>query len=221
MRIVRTVVRTVAWTAFVPALALAQTRTAPAFADSWFWGVKGGTTMFTVVDGGASKSAPTVGGEWLLTRTRIALDISVEQTFFDGLAGVYDPTVSGSLRPVDISDWRRYQASIFFFPWRFDSFHPYAGLGLAINVIQNAAPEGQFTSQDSQDAVFQQVSDYSSRASVNFTAGAQYSLGRASIFGQASAMPTRAHFLVSGSGYTYMFEGGIRLNVGRSIEQLK
>jgi len=221
MRIVRSVVRVVAGAAFIPAVVLAQKPADRTFNDSWFWGVKGGATMFTVAEGAGQKTAPSVGAEWLITRTKIALNISIEQSFFDDKAGVYDPTVNGSFRPVDISDWRRYQASIFFFPVAYNNLHPYAGLGLAINVIQNASPEGQFTSQDAQDAVFQQVSAYSSRASAVFTGGAQYAVGRASLFGQVQVMPTRDRFLVSGVGYTFGFEGGIRYNIGSAIEKLK
>ncbi|MFN8582456.1 MAG: hypothetical protein U0163_15960 [Gemmatimonadaceae bacterium] len=221
MRIVRTVARAVACTAFVPSLALAQAQSGGSFTDSWFWGIKGGASMFTVVDGASKKTAPSVGAEWLVTRTHIALNLSIEQAFFDAIAGVYDPTVAGSVRPVDIKDWRTYKGSILFFPKHYDSFHPYAGVGFAINVIQKAAPEGQFTSQSSQDAVFKQVSDYSSRSSVVFTGGAQYAVGRSSIFGQVTAMPTRTRFLISGSGYTFGFEAGLRYNVGNAIEKLK
>ena len=221
MRIVRTVGMAFACTALIPALVMAQQPADRSFADSWFWGVKGGATMYTVANGAAQKTAPSVGGEWLITRTRVGLNLSVEQSFFDDLAGVYDPTVSGSFRAVDIKDWRRYQASIYFFPVAYENLRPYAGLGLAINVIQNASPRGQFTSQDAQDAVFKEVSDFSSRASVVFTGGAQYAVGRAALFGQVNTMPTRSHFLVSGSGYTFMFEGGIRINVGNAIEKLK
>ncbi|MEP7346182.1 MAG: hypothetical protein ABI877_12990 [Gemmatimonadaceae bacterium] len=221
MRIVRTVAKAVACIAFIPALVMAQKPADRAFVDSWFWGIKGGTAMFKVANGAGQKMAPSVGAEWLITRTKIALNVSVEQSFFDDQTGVYDPTVSGAFRAVDISDWRRYQASIFFFPKAFDQLRPYAGMGLAINAIQNASPRGQFISQGAQDSVFRQVSDYSSRASVVFTGGAQYAVGRASLFGQASAMPTRSRFLVSGSPYTVMFEGGVRYNIGSAIEKLK
>jgi hypothetical protein len=221
MSIVRTVARTLACTAILPALGLAQAPVSRGFVNSWFWGVKGGASMFTVAEGASQTTAPSVGAEWLITRTKIALNLSVEQSFFDDQAGVYDPTVSGSFRPVDISDWRRYQASVFFFPVAYDNLRPYAGLGLAINAIQNASPQGQYTSQDAQDNVFQQVSDYSTRASMVLTGGAQYSIGRASLFGQVNAMATRNHFLVSGSGYTVMFEGGVRYNIGSAIAALK
>lgn len=218
---IRTVAKALAFTALVPALGHAQGPASRSFADSWFWGAKGGATTFKVANGAAQKTAPSVGAEWLITRTKVALNLSVEQAFFDEQTGVYDPTAAGSFRPVDISDWRRYQASMYFYPVAYNNLRPYAGMGIAINVIQNATPQGQFTSQDAQDNVFQQVSDYSSRASVVFTGGAQLAVGRAALFGQVNTMPTRSRFLISGSGYTFMFEGGVRWNVGSAIERLK
>ena len=56
-------------------------------------------------------SAPTVGGEWMITRTKIAMYVSVEQSFFDTQGGVFDPTSAGSTRIVDIKDSRRYNVA--------------------------------------------------------------------------------------------------------------
>lgn len=224
MRIVRTVAQALACTALVPALVLAQAtqRAADSFVDSWYWGVKGGAAMFTTgLYGDTKVTAPSVGGEWLITRTHVALNLSVEQSFFDEQAAVYDPTVAGSARAVDVSDWRRYQASMYFVPVSHGNLRPYAGLGLALNVIQNATPTGNFSSVASQDSVFAQVSRFSSRASAVFTGGAMYSLGRAAIFAQAEAMPTRNSFLINGGAYTFLFSGGVRYNVGSAIEKLK
>jgi hypothetical protein len=222
MRIVRTVARTIGLTALVPALAAAQAKPAPSsFVDAWYWGATGGTTMFTPVSGASRVSAPTVGGEWLITRSRIALNISIEQAFFDDVSGVFDPTVNGGVRPVDISDWRRYHASIFFFPWHSDGFRPYLGTGFAINVIQNATPQGTYTSEASLDSVFSQVNRFSSRASAVFTGGAQFGSDRVALFGQVTAMPTRSNFLITGSGYSFMLEGGLRYRISSAIEHLK
>ena len=198
MRIVRTVAQALACTALVPALVLAQAtqRAADSFVDSWYWGVKGGAAMFTTgLYGDTKVTAPSVGGEWLITRTHVALNLSVEQSFFDEQAAVYDPTVSGSARAVDVSDWRRYQASLYFLP----------------------VSRGNLESQDS---VFAQVSRFSSRASAVFTGGAMYTLGRAALFAQAEAMPTRRSFLINGGAYTFLFSGGVRYNVGSAIEKL-
>src|SRR5687768_6727177 len=85
MRIVRTVVVAVVCTAVLPALSRAQS--ASSFDNGWFWGAKGGITQFDAIDtqtgGFKTVSATTVGGEWLITRTRGALLLSVEQAFFD------------------------------------------------------------------------------------------------------------------------------------------
>jgi hypothetical protein len=220
MRIARTVAKVVAVTAFVPSLAFAQAATRPSN-DAWFWGVKGGAMIFkTGVDGESMVTAPSIGAEWFLTRTHIALNVSVEQSFFDDQSGVFDATVAGSVRPVDISDWRRYAATLYFLPANRGALRPYAGLGMALNVIQNATPVGQFTSEVGMDSVFTQVNRFSSRASVVLSGGAQYQIGNSAVFGHVSAMPTRSNFLVNGSAYTFMFEAGVRYNVGSALEKI-
>ena len=211
----------------IPALAGAQaTKSAEkpgrGFEDSWYWGVKGGNTMFTSGESGATKiNAATVGAEWLITRTRAALYISIEQAFFDTKASVFDPTSASSVRPVSISDLRRYNAGLFVFPLGHGSVRPYAGVGLAINVIQNAQPEGTYTSAEAQDAVFTAVDQMSSRTSTVYTLGIQAQVARAALFVQGSTMPTRNRFLINGAANTFMVEGGVRFNLLSAIEKLK
>jgi len=207
-----------------PTMAEAQSpsRAPRGFEDSWFWGVKGGSTMFTTGPSGNEKvSAPTVGAEWIITRSRAALYLSVEQAFFDRTAGVFDPSSAGSVRPVDISDLRRYGAGIFLYPVRYGSIRPYGGLGLAINVIQNAEPEGTYSSEESQSAVFSAVDEQSSRVSAAFTLGVQAQVQRVSLFAQAVTMPTRSNFLINGSANTFVFEAGVRFNLLGAIERLQ
>lgn len=208
--------------AAVPALAGAQQGATPrsSFQDSWFWGAKGGVASFDP-DGAGRVSASSVGGEWLITRSRGALYLSVDQSFFDKVAGIYDPTVAGSVRPVDISDMRRYAAGLLAFPVDLGGIRPYAGLGLSVNVIQKADPNGTFVDVDSQEDVFSRVHEQTSKVSAVFTGGLQINLGRAALFGQASAMPTRNNFLISGASYTYVFEGGLRINIASAIEPLR
>jgi hypothetical protein len=224
MRIVRTFRLALAVAAVVPALAGGQatSNTARGFDDSWFWGIRGGSTMFTTGANGDTKvSAPTVGAEWMITRSRMALYVAVEQAFFDNTAAVFDASAAGSLRPVDISDLRSYNAGVYFFPIRYGNLRPYAGVGVAINVIQNAEPRGTYTSEESQLAVFESVDDQSSRISAALTAGAQYQVGRASIFGQVATMPTRRNFLINGAANTFVLQGGVRFNLLGAIEKLQ
>lgn len=190
------------------------------FEDSWYWGAKGGMSSFDP-NGAGRINATSVGGEWLITRSRAGLYLSIDQSFFDQTAGVFDPTVQGSVRSVDISDWRRYSAALMAFPITLGSLRPYAGVGLTVNVIQNADPRGTFTSVASQTAVFDAVADQTSKVSAMFIGGAQLQVGRAALFGQVSALPTRNNFLIAGASHTFVLEGGIRFNVASAIEQLR
>jgi hypothetical protein len=222
MRMVRTVAATIAGLMVVPAMAFAQTNTQAATParDAWYWGINGGAMMFNAgYDSEKSIVAPSVGGEWFIMRQRFALRLSVQQAFFEEQTAVYDPTVPGASRPVDVKDWRRYAVEVFAMPSGDHFFLPYAGGGIALNVLQNATPQGSFVSQESLDQVYTDVDDFSSRASVIASLGAQFNFGRSAFFVQAAAMPTRNYFLLNRSTYTAVFEGGIRYTFGSSIEK--
>ncbi|MBC7897794.1 MAG: hypothetical protein H7066_20410 [Cytophagaceae bacterium] len=220
MRIVRKLGYTLL-VAIVPTVASAQAaQPRNSFDDSWYWGAKGGVASFDP-NGSGRVTAPSMGAEWLITRSRAALYISIDQAMFDETAGVYDPSVQGSVRPVSISDLRRYGAGLYAFPVAINNIRPYLGFGLSINVIQDADPKGTFVSSNSQDSVFNAVQEQTSKVSAVFTGGAQVNFGRIALFGQASAMPTRNNFLFAGASHTFVLEAGLRYNLARAIEQLK
>ncbi|MGQ0642711.1 MAG: hypothetical protein ACT4P6_18360 [Gemmatimonadaceae bacterium] len=230
MRLARTIVVAMLATAVVPGLAPAQAAassgssgsSASSFDNAWFWGVKGGITQFDAIDtqtgGFKTVSATTIGGEWLITRTRGALVLSVEQAFFDEVSEVFDPTSPGSARPVDVSDMRRYHVGVLAFPVTWAGARPYLGVGYAVNVIQDAAPRGTFPSEAAMDSVFTRVDQQSTRAAFVVTAGIQAQMGRWGFFAQAATMPTRDNFLLNGASTTFMCEGGIRLRFSDAIE---
>lgn len=220
MRMVRTAAA-VAGLVFVPTLAFAQANSASAPArDSWYWGINGGAMMFNAgYDADVKVTAPSVGGEWFITRSRFALRLSVQQAFFDDQAAVYDPTVTGAARPVDVKDWRRYAIEVYAMPAGDRFLLPYAGIGVALNVLQNASPVGSFVSEESLENVFLTVDEFSTRASLVVAAGAQASFGRSALFVQGSAMPTRNAFLLNRSQYTMQVEAGIRYSFGSAIEK--
>jgi hypothetical protein len=188
------------------------------FEDSWYWGAKGGVALFKSAS--ENVTAPSGGIEWLITRSRAALNVSVEQSFFDTKGAVFDPTVSGSLRAVDISNLRRYQLSLMAFPKSYGRFMPYAGLGYALSVISDANPRGTFTSQTTMDSVFARVDAQSSKSSVVFSGGVQALVKRYALFLQGSIMPTRQRFLINGGSYTNFIEAGVRYNLTRAREPL-
>jgi hypothetical protein len=220
MRTIRTLTAGLACAALLPAVSAAQSvpQKARSFTDSWYWGAKGGVSMF----GAAAEdiSAPSVGAEWMITRTKIAMYASVEQSFFDTQGAVFDPSSPGSARIVDIKDSRRYNLQLFAFPKQYGAFRPYAGLGYALIMIRDAQPEGTFSTAGSQDTVFSRVDNASSRTSPVFTLGGQIDLQRFGLFVQASTMATRNRFLINGKANTYLIEGGLRYNLVDAIERL-
>lgn len=221
MRMVRTVAATFAGMMLVPAVAFAQSNASAApTRDAWYWGINGGAMVFNAgYDQEESVVAPSVGGEWFIMRERFAVRFSVQHAFFDEQTAVYDPTFASAARPVDVKDWRRYAVEVYAMPTGDRFLIPYAGGGVALNVLQNAAPVGSFSSQESLEQVYTDVDDFSSRASLIMAAGAQANFGRSALFLQASVMPTRNAFLLNRSAYTMQFEGGIRYTFGSAIEK--
>ena len=221
MRMVRTVAATFAGMMLVPAVAFAQANTTAAPSrDAWYWGINGGAMIFNAgYDQEESVVAPSVGGEWFILRQRFAARFSVQHAFFEEQTGVFDPTYANAARPVDLKDWRRYAVEIFAVPSGDRFILPYAGGGVALNVLQNATPVGSFSSEESLNQVYDDVDEFSSRASLIIAVGAQANFGRSAVFLQASTMPTRNAFLLNRSAHTMVFELGARYSFGSAIEK--
>lgn len=188
------------------------------FEDSWFWGVKGGVSTFSPTYGD-SETAPTFGAEWLITRTHGALYIALDQANVDAVSAVFDPTAEGSVRFVEVDKLRRLSFAALAFPKRFGRFRPYAGLGLALNVIGDAFPLITDDETGVEDGVYDRIDDRKSQASFLGMGGVQAQFGRAAVFGQASFIPASNRFLLDDAmGF---FEVGIRYNFGGAREGIR
>ena len=217
MRTIRRLSFGLALLAMLPAAAAAQE--ARPFTDAWYWGVKGGA--MTVRTSAESKIAPTVGAEWMITRSRAGLYVSVEQGFFDVHGSVADASAPGGARDVAMKNFRRASFAFLAYPGMMGPVRPYAGIGLALNIVQRARPtDTTFPSTETADEVIQRVEDRRSRGSVVFMGGLQSEIRNLAIFAQATAMPTGGRFLLNGDDNLYMLEAGVRFNVGSAIEQL-
>jgi hypothetical protein len=216
MRLFRSPLLGLALLAALPAVGSAQA--GRLFKDSWFWGAKTGVMMYSTkaVENAIS---PMIGGEWLITRTRGALYVSYDQTFFNNDSAIQDILNTNGVRIVNMDDMRRVTFAALAFPKEFIGFRPYAGLGVALNFIQTATPRGSFVSASQANDIAATVEDQQSRASVLVMAGVQAQYARWSLFGQATMMPAHAQFLINGRS-TYFLEGGLRYNVGTSIERI-
>jgi hypothetical protein len=214
----------------LPAIAGAQEKNP--FTDSWYWGAKGGLVQFNTSV--ARTNAPVIGAEWLITRSKFALYVALDQAYFGcGDPPCADPVIStvddaptrGVVRRVDIRDMRRFTVAMNMYPkvWM-ESIRPYFGLGYALNMVVRATSEGtQFANSSARDTVLQRIEDAKTRGSVIGTFGVQVDYRRFAPFIQVSTMPTRGKgtFLLNGEGFTYYLEAGLRYNFGSAIEKLK
>ena len=203
--------------AFVPADASAQ-RTRE-FEDSWFWGVKAGVSTFTPTLGDSETSA-TYGAEWLITRRRGALYVAIDEANISTTSAVFDPTSDGGFRPVGVEKLRRVSFAALAFPKAFGKFRPYAGLGLALNVIGDAYPLVAADEEDVDDVVWDRIDDRSSQASFLAMAGGQLHVRKVAVFAQASMIPSNNKFLLNDNPLGF-FELGVRYNFGGSREGLR
>ena len=215
MRMVRSLASGLAFAALVPAAASAQA--GRHFKDAWFWGAKTGMMTFSTLTT-KNAVAPLFGAEWLITRSRSALYISADQSFFDETAGFFDS--QGTAYEVSIRDMRRVTLAVMGFPKSYAIFRPYGGVGVAMNFIQNVGFESDpsFESATQAREVIRQIGDSRDRAAFLAMAGLQIQVYRFSVFGQGTIMPAQSQFLFNGRS-TLFLEGGVRYNVGTSIER--
>jgi hypothetical protein len=185
--------------------------------DSWYWGAKGGAVRFgTVTEGRVT--APLAGGEWLVTHRRGALLVGAEQSFYDKTSAVYDAQAENLTREVAIRDARRYSVAALAFPVRFGILRPYGGVGVALEVIRSAQPQGDFEDMAQVATVAAQIDRGQSRAAVFAIGGAQAQLGRTALFVQALAEGAQASSLWNHGG-TAQVEFGVRFNLAPSFER--
>ena len=187
------------------------------FEDSWYWGAKGGVLRFgTLTEGNVM--APLAGGEWLITHRRGALLVGAEQAFFDKTSAVYDAQEESFMRGVSIRDARRYSVAALAFPVRFGPLRPYAGLGVALEVIRAAEPVGDFQDMAQLNGVAEEIDRGQSRTAAFLIAGAQAQLGRAAFFVQGNAAGAQSRSLWNKGG-TAQLEAGVRFNLAPSSER--
>lgn len=187
------------------------------FEDSWYWGAKGGMVRFgTVTDGRVN--APLAGGEWLITRSHTALLVSAEQAFFDQGSAVADPYAKDGTHAIAIKDARRYSAAALAAPTDYGRVRPYLGIGLALQVIRNAAPTGDFATQAQYQYVLDRVDAGQSSVGAFVVAGAQAQIARFAVFAQASATSAQSRSLWNKGGASQI-EAGLRYNLSSAFER--
>lgn len=202
-----------------PALQAQYSQRAPdakLFQDSWFWGVHAGATTIGT-PARSTGAAPTIGGEWFITRTAGGLYASYDQANFTGTSSVPDGGAPNGLRNVAIHDLRTVSVAALVFPFQARSFRPYAGLGFALSTIGSASPESMAPGDTVSAASIQRADNGRSRAGILVMGGLQWQIRRTAVFGQVSSSPRNSDFLINKPITT--ITGGVRYNFGSSIER--
>lgn len=203
------------------------------FKDSWFWGLKGGGMFFEVQSDPDGSLAPLGGVDWMITRTNGGLYVSYDRAFFNQFMFVNDsvspvaftacpgdPTVTCG-RQVNITDMNRFTLAGVLFPLQTYRLHPYIGFGATMNHIATTAPQGAYSNSTQQILVEASVQQGKSVASPVVILGSQFRLPLVSAFGQVSATPANRNFLLFTGGWRFTVEGGVRHNIGSSIDRMR
>ena len=196
----------------------AQTGTYP-FQDAWYWGVYGGQLSFPTSV--ARTIAPTIGADWMITRTNMALHVFAEQSYFDATSTITDfPT--GAPRTVNISDMRRVGLNAMFFTPPVKLLRPYFGVGYAVNFIRDGSPVGTYyATAAAKDSIDKRINRARSAGRAFGQFGMLLTVGRFAPFVEYTVMPTQGNsdFLVNGDGFSSAWALGLRYNMGTSIEK--
>lgn len=191
------------------------------FKDAWFWGLKGGALVYPSASTERS-AAPLVGLDWVITRSQGGLYVSFDESFFKTLGAFpdRDPSNVPFSHNVDLENLRRLTVAGMVFPMPTAALHPYLGFGVSFNQIATATLQGGAASTSRYPQALDSVQTKRSTFSPTFMAGVQARMPQFSVFGQAMAVPQTDYFLNRGGhSVLYTLEGGIRYNIGSSIDR--
>lgn len=192
-----------------------QAQVARPFQNSWFWGAKVGTLSLATSE--TSRTwAPSIGAEWLITRSSGGLWAFADHTSFDVRTSVEDGSAPGGRREVDVRNLRRFGFAAVVSPRAFGLLRPYAGLGMSINVVGRAAAVADSAGNLPGGSVLSEIEDQRSRAAVLGLVGAHAQFSRAALFTQLFVTPASTRFLLN-DGPMVGWELGLRFNFGSSV----
>ena len=211
---------------FTPSAAAAQAAT-QGFADSWYWGGYGGYTNFATAFGTENlrTNAPSIGADWMLTRTKFALNIFAEQSYFSTTSSINSPTGTAPLA-VNINDMRRVGFDLMIFTPEYRRLKPYVGVGYAFNFINSAALRScagcnTFPTQAAADSNAKAINVARTQGKLFLNGGVMYIYKRWAPFAQYTVMPTQGKggWYLNGTGFTTIWAMGLRYNFGSSMEK--
>jgi hypothetical protein len=196
--------------------AAAQAQAIRDFDNSWFWGAKAGINTFGTA-GHGNGTAPNIGIDWLITRSKGGLYVSGDQSIFNHDVDVADPGSTTGTRTVRVDDMRRLSFAALAFPKHFGGITPYAGVGYMIAVLGDARIRLDSLNAFPSNSFIDNVESARSRGAVLGMLGVQIQTRRAAIFAQETMLPANSQFLLN--SVLSFFEFGVRYNFGSSIDR--
>jgi hypothetical protein len=196
--------------------AAAQAQAIRDFDNSWFWGAKAGINTFGTA-GHGNGTAPNIGIDWLITRSKGGLYVSGDQSIFNHDVDVADPGSTTGTRTVRVDDMRRLSFAALAFPKHFGGITPYAGVGYMIAVLGDARIRLDSLNAFPSNSFIDNVESARSRGAVLGMLGVQIQTRRAAIFAQETMLPANSQFLLN--SVLSFFEFGGRYNCGSSIDR--
>ncbi|MFQ5704818.1 MAG: hypothetical protein ACE5HT_12455 [Gemmatimonadales bacterium] len=186
--------------------------------NKWYWGAQSGAFIYSTPTQ-SHEAAFDIGGHWLITRDRVALDVAIDQLFFQDntTSTVPDASSTNGTRTVSFSNGRRVQLELYAMPMD-GPIQVFLGGGFAIHQITDAKAQGTFASQAQQTAVARIVDDQDTKAFAVLGGGVQYLIGRWAVFGRYQYIPQAEDFLLTSEQHA--ITGGIRFALTRSSEDI-
>lgn len=204
------------------------------FKDSWFWGLKSGVLSYQVQQVLTDTSTTSIsqnplallgGIDWVITRSNGGLYFSFDHSFMAGKSVFVNDSISPLdtvPRVVRLKGLRRFTIAGMLFPMQTYRLHPYVGLGVTLSNIASALPLGTYRNGTQATLVESTVQAFRSAATPVVMLGTQLRLPLVSGFGQVTLSPSNSNFfLFTGSGWRTTLEGGLRYNVGSSIDRTR
>src|SRR4051794_36929569 len=215
MRTIRALTTALALVGVLPTLGSAQG--GRPFKDSWFWGAKAGTLMYSTIST-TNAMAPSGGLDWLITRSKAGMYMSYSQAFFNRIE--YMQAEGDTVRGVNLKDMRRADIAAMVFPGNSRFIRPYFGLGLTMSQIATAEKLGAFANVDQFQAADALVTELRTSITPLLIAGTQLQLHIFSVFAQGSAVASQKSFFLHGNNsFNLSAEAGVRFNFGTSIDK--
>lgn len=224
-----------ALTAIFPTAAEAQQ--GRRFENAWFWGVKAGgmsyahSTVAQMPDGTVGQMeannnmAPSIGLDWMITRTYGGLYASYEQGFLEEVTGyrLDRNDANSAVALVGASNTRRINLAGVVFPPVTRWAQPYVGIGITFMQIASTETLNRevFTDPLQEAALDAQVTEDRTQFQPLAILGVQTRFQPFSIFVQGTATQMNERFLIRGGRSALLgLEAGIRYNIGSSVDRL-